>query len=77
VTDGPALALFLMAHTQREIEQRANAVFERWVARDLAADVTDDTAKSRAQELELPPGALELVGIGVASDHDGGTLGYE
>src|SRR5262245_55469809 len=71
----PALALLLMAHTQRQIEQRAKAVFERWVACDLTADVTDDAAKPCAQELELAPGALELVGMGVASDHDGGTLG--
>jgi hypothetical protein len=37
-----------MANTQNEIEQRAKAVFERCVALDLAADVTDDAAKPRA-----------------------------
>src|SRR5215470_9155866 len=70
----PALALLLMAHTQRKIEQRAKAIFERCIAGDLAADVTDDAAKARAQEFELSPGALELVGMGVASNHDGGAL---
>jgi hypothetical protein len=61
----PALALLLMAHTQREIEQRAKPIFERCIARDLAPDVTDGAAKARAQELELAPGALELVGMGI------------
>jgi hypothetical protein len=32
----PALTLLLMAHTQRQTEQRAEAVFERCVALDLA-----------------------------------------
>jgi hypothetical protein len=41
----------------------------------LAPDVTDDAAKPGAQELELAPGALELVGMGVASHHDGGPFG--
>jgi hypothetical protein len=40
----PALALLLMADTQREIEQRAKAIFERRVACDLAADVTNGSS---------------------------------
>ena len=40
----PALTLLLMANPQREIEQRAKAVFERRVALDLAANITDDAA---------------------------------
>jgi hypothetical protein len=72
----PALTLLLMAHTQRQIEQRAEAVFERCVALDLAADVTDDAAEPRVQELQLPPGALELMGMRIAPDHDGGALGH-
>ncbi len=28
-----------------------------------------------AQELELTPGALELMGVDVAADHDRGALG--
>src|SRR4030095_7727429 len=70
----PALTLLLMANTQREIEQRAKAVFERCVALDLAANVTDDAAKPRAQKLQFPPGAFELVGMCVAPHHDGGAL---
>src|SRR6478609_4149933 len=32
-------------------------------------------AKSRPQELELAPGALELMSVGIAAHHDGGALG--
>src|SRR5438046_4031840 len=35
---------------------------ERCVALDLAANVTDDAAKPRAQKLQFPPRAFELVG---------------
>ena len=38
---GPALALFLKADPPREIEQRAEAVFERGIALDLATDIAD------------------------------------
>jgi len=55
----PALTLLLMANPQREIEQRAKAVFERCLALDLAANVTDDAAKPRAQKLQFPPRAFE------------------
>src|SRR5262245_65146526 len=71
----PALMLVLMANPQREIEQRAEAVFEHCVALDLAANVTDDATEPGAQELQLPPGAFELVGVRVAPHHDGGPLG--
>src|SRR5262245_43301077 len=71
-TNGPPLG---MANPHREIEQRAKALFERCVALDLAANVTDDAAKPRAQKLQFPPGAAELVGMRVAPHHDGGTLG--
>src|SRR5262249_10580029 len=71
----PALALLLMAHTQRQIEQWAKAIFECCIARNLTTDVTDDAAKPGAQELELAPGALELVGMAVAPHHDSGPLG--
>src|ERR1700756_4699169 len=69
------LTALLMANPQREIEQRAKAVFERCVALDLAAKVADDAAKPRAQKLQFPPRAFELVGMRVAPHHDGGTLG--
>src|SRR5262249_9058078 len=42
---------------------------------DLAANVTDDAAKPRAQKLQFPPRAFELVGMRVAPHHDGGALG--
>ena len=71
----PALALFLVADPQREIEQRSKAILERGIALDLASDVADDAAEPGAQEFELPPGALELVGMRVAPHHDGGALG--
>jgi hypothetical protein len=64
-----------MAYPQRQIEQRAKAVFERGIALDLAADVANDVAKTGSQEFELSPGALELMRMGIASDHDGGALG--
>ena len=58
--------LLLMANPQREIEQQAKAVFERCVALDLAANITDDAAKPRAQKLQFSPRAFELVGMRVA-----------
>jgi hypothetical protein len=70
----PALTLFLMANPQREIERRAKAIFERCAASNLAANVPDHAAEPGAQELELAPGALELVGMRVASHHHGGAL---
>ena len=66
--------LILGAHPLRQIEQRAEASFQRRIAINLAADVADDPAKSRPQELELAPGALELMSVGIAADHDGGAL---
>ena len=71
-----ALAMILVADAQREIEQRAEARLERVVAGDLAADVADDAAQAGAQELERPTGSLELMGMSVAPDHDGGALGH-
>jgi hypothetical protein len=58
----PALTLLLMANQQREIEQRAKALFERCVALDLAANVADDAAKPRAQKLQFSPRAFETGG---------------
>ena len=73
---GAALAMVLVAHLVGQIEQRGEARFQLRVAFDLAADVADDPAEPGAQELERPPGALELVGVAVAADHDGGALGH-
>jgi hypothetical protein len=44
-------------------EQVSEALCERTVAGDLAANVADHPAKPDVQELQLPPGALELVGV--------------
>src|SRR5262249_31121122 len=68
--------LLLMANTKRESEQWAKTVFERGVALDLPANVTDDAAKPRAQKLQFRPRAFELVGMRVAPHHDGGALGH-
>src|SRR5262249_21745057 len=69
------LTLLLMSNPQREIEHGAKGVFERCVALDLAANVTDDAAKPRTQKLQFPPRAFELVCMRVAPHHDGGALG--
>jgi hypothetical protein len=66
--------LILGAHPLRQIEQRAEASFQRRIAINLAADVADDPTESRPQELELAPGALELMSVGIGADHDGGAL---
>ena len=73
---GAALAMILVAHLDGEIEQRAEARLELGIAVDLAADVADEAAEPGAQELERPAGPLELMGVGVAPDHDGGALGH-
>lgn len=51
------------AHPLRQIEQRAEASFQHRIAINFAADVADDPAKPRPPELELAPGALELVSV--------------
>jgi hypothetical protein len=71
-----ALTLLLMPNPQSEIEQRAKAILADAIAFDLAANVPDDAAEPGTQEFELPPGALELVGMRIAPHHDGGALGY-
>jgi hypothetical protein len=43
--------------------------------RRLAVNVTDDTTKPGAQQLEFPLGALELMRMRMAPDHDGSALG--
>ena len=73
---GAALAVVLQADLDRQIEQRPEAGFELERALDLAADVADDAAQAGAQELERPTGSLELMGMSVAPDHDGGALGH-
>jgi hypothetical protein len=36
-------------------------------------EVPDDAAKTRSQEFEFAPGPLEVVGMRIAPDHDGGA----
>src|SRR5260370_24132466 len=47
-----ALPVGLMAHAQREIEQRAEALLQSGGAFDLAADIAAETAEPHAQELQ-------------------------
>ncbi len=73
---GAALAVILVAHLDREIEQRGELGFELRLSVSLAVDVADEAAEPDAQELQGVPGALELMRVGVASDHDGRPLGH-
>ena len=73
---GAALAVILEADPDGQSEQVARSVLKRRIAGDLAADVADDPAEPGAQELELAPGPLELMGVGIAADHDRGALGH-
>src|ERR1700743_3962974 len=45
------------------------------MAINLAGDAADEPAKPCPYELELAPGAFELVRVAIAADHDGGGLG--
>ena len=56
------------------IEQQTNAIFDRCAASNFAANAPDDVAEPGTQELELAPGALELVGMNVASYQYGSAL---
>ena len=61
-----ALAVILLPHPKRQIEQRREAILQRSVALDLAADVADDPPQPGAQEFERATGALELMRVGLA-----------
>ena len=63
---GPALMLVLVAHSAGQGEQGDEEGLELAVALDLAADIPDQPAQPGAQELEHPPGPLELVGMDIA-----------
>jgi hypothetical protein len=69
------LSVILEAHPHRQGEEVGEAFLERVAARDLAADIADHAAEPSAQEPQLAPGTLELMGMGVPADHDRGTLG--
>src|SRR5215470_11359132 len=70
-----ALPVILETYPCCQREQIGKALLERLLAGDLAPDVADHPAEPDAQELELPPRPLELVGMRVAPDHDRGALG--
>lgn len=70
-----ALPMVLVGHPHGEIEQRSEALLAYGVAVDLAADVMDHPAEPGAQEGKLAAGAVELMGVGVATDHDGDPPG--
>lgn len=71
----PTLAVILAADLAGQDEQRPEALFQGGVAVDLAVDVSDDAPEAGAQELECSASALELMGMAVSPDHDGGPLG--
>jgi hypothetical protein len=62
----PALTLLLLAHAPRQRQQLCERRFEPAVTVDLAGDVADHAAEIGSQRLELPLGALELLGVGIA-----------
>src|SRR4029077_17180887 len=61
---GATLAVILETHPNGQGQQAGEALRERIVAGDLAADVADPPAEPDAQELQFAPGAFELVGMG-------------
>src|SRR5690242_15772620 len=71
----PALALILEANPHRQGEEIGKARLQCLVAGDFAADVTDHPAEPDAQEFELAPCPLDLVGMAVPTDHDRRALG--
>jgi len=49
---------------------------QRRVADNFAADVADHPAQPGAQEFQFAPSALELVGVGVTSNHNRRPFGH-
>ena len=68
--------MVLEAHPMARASSVGEALLQPLVAGDLAADVADHPAEPDAQEFERAPGALELVRVAVAPDHDRGALGH-
>jgi hypothetical protein len=61
------LLLVLLAHLGGQAEKGDEDGFEFALAVDLAGDIADQATQPGAQKLELPPGPLELMGVGVAT----------
>jgi hypothetical protein len=73
---GAALAVILEPYPHRQSEKVGEALLEPVVAGDLTADVADHPTEPDAQEFQCAPRPLELVGMGVASDHDRSAFGH-
>src|SRR5689334_22557656 len=73
---GAALAVILEAYPHRQSEKVGEALLEPVIAGDLAANVADHPAQPDAQEFECAPRPLELVGMGIAADHDRSAFGH-
>ena len=70
----PTLTLLLLAHAPRQ--QLCERRFEPAVTLDLAADVADHAVLIGPERLELPVGALEQLGVGIALILDQGELAH-
>jgi hypothetical protein len=73
---GAALTVILEPHPHRQSQQVGEALPQRLVTGDLAADIADHPTEPGAQELEFAPRPLELVGMSVPPHHDRRALGY-
>lgn len=57
-------------------KRESERLLQRWLALDLAADVANDPAAPGAQDAQLAPMPLELLGMGIAARHHRRGLGY-
>lgn len=73
---GAALPVILEAYPHRQSEKVGEALLKPVAAGDLAANVADHPAQPDAQEFEFAPRPLELVGMGIAADHDRSAFGH-
>jgi len=72
---GAALVLVLRADAHGLAERPGEDRLQPRVPFDLARDIPDQPAEAGAQELQLPVGPLELLGMGVALRHLRRALG--
>src|SRR5437763_14862026 len=73
---GTARAGSLKAHPHRQGEEMGEALPQRLVVADLAADIADHPTEPNTHELQFWPRQIELVGMGIAVDHNRRELGY-
>jgi hypothetical protein len=73
---GATLPVILETDSHRQGEQVGEAFPESVVTGDLATDVADDAAEPNARELEFAARSPELVGMGVAPNHNGRQLSH-